>query len=378
MIWGWLHRHPLLADLGLGASLLAVTILSLAGHEQPVLRGMLALAATVPLLWRRRHPLAVLGLVAAVTVTMVALNAWFVPLQLAVALYTVAAASRRRFSVMLGIASIIAVGAAEATEPHVRPGDVAWRVVFVAAAWLLGDSIGSRRAYVKELEEKAERLEREQEAQARRAAAEEQARIARELHDIVAHALSVIAVQAAAAEDALEDEPSPAREPVTAIAAVARSALGDLRQVVGALREGAAELEPQPTIRQLGPLVERVRSAGLPVAFDITGDSRPLAAAVELSAYRIVQEALTNTLKHAGATQVRVLVRYGERLELEISDNGSGPINGAGNRASNGSSRGNGLIGMRERVTMLGGDLSAAPSLGGGFTVCAQIPIKSV
>ncbi|WP_310526738.1 histidine kinase [Nocardioides sp.] len=307
---------------------------------------------------------------------MVALNAWFVPLQLAVALYTVATTSRRRFAVLIGIASIIAVGAAEATESHVRPGDIAWRVVFLAAAWLLGDSIGSRRAYVHELEEKADRLEREQEAQARRAAAEEQARIARELHDIVAHALSVIAVQAAAAEDALEDEPSPAREPVAAIATVARSALGDLRRVVGALREGAAELEPQPTIRQLGPLVERVRSAGLPVALDITGDSRPLAAAVELSAYRIVQEALTNTLKHAGATQVRVLVRYGERLELEIRDNGSRPSNGASNGTGRGSPHGNGLIGMRERVTMLGGDLSATPSPGGGFVVRAQIPIE--
>ena len=373
VIWSWLHRHPLLADLGLSASLLAVTILSLTGHEQPVLRSTLALVATVPLLWRRRRPLAVLTLVAAITVTMVALNAWFVPLQLAVALYTVAASSRRRFAVVIGMASIVAVGAVQAAEPHVRPGDVAWRVVFLAAAWLLGDSIGSRRAYVHELEEKAERLEREQEAHVRRAAAEEQARIARELHDIVAHALSVIAVQAAAAEDALQDEPSPAREPVIAIATVARSALSDLRRVVGALREEAAGLEPQPTIRQLGPLVERVRSAGLPVALDVTGDSRPLAAAVELSAYRIVQEALTNTLKHAGATQARVLVRYGELLELEIRDNGTAIGNGTGN----GWAHGNGLIGMRERVMMLGGDLSAAPAMDGGFIVRAQIPIES-
>ena len=244
--------------------------------------------------------------------------------------------------------------------------------MFLAAAWLLGDSIGTRRAYVHELEEKAERLEREHEAQVRRAAAEEQARIAREIHDVVAHALAVIVVQASAAEDVLEDEPGPAREPVMAIAAAARSALGDLRRVVGALREGAAELEPQPTIGRLDPLVERVRRAGLPVELDIQGESRPLPAAVELSAYRIVQEALTNTLKHAGATHVRVLVRYGQRLELEVRDNGIKPSNGAGT----GNGNGNGLIGMRERVTMLGGDLSAAPGSDGGFIVRARIPIE--
>lgn len=370
MIWTWLRRHSVLADLGLGALLLAVTILSLTGHEQPVLRSALAFAATVPLLRRRRQPLTVLVLVAAVTVTMVALNAWFVPLQLAVALYTVAATSRPRFAVTSGIVSIVAVAGAEATEPHLRPGDVAWRVVFLAAAWLFGNSISSRRAYMHELEEKANRLEREHEAQTRRATAEEQARIARELHDIVAHSLSVIAVQAAAAEDALEDEPSPAREPLAAIATVARSALGDLRRVVGALREGAAELEPPPTIRHLGPLVERVRSTGLAVALDVEGDSRPLAAAVELSAYRIVQEALTNTLKHADATQVHVLVRYGEQLELEIHDNGP-------NRGSSpNNAGGNGIIGMSERATMLGGDLTAAPASDGGFTVRARFPIE--
>ena len=362
MLWNWLRRHPLLADVGLVALLLATTILMVSRSGQPVLWSVLAILETLPLIWRRSQPLVVLTLVAGATVTMVALDVWFLPLQLAVALYTVAATSQQRRAVasrIISVAAILAVGAAEATEPQLRPGDITWRVVFLAAAWLLGDSIGTRRSYVHELEEKAERLEREHEAQVRRAAAEEQARIAREIHDVVAHALAVIVVQASAAEDVLEDEPGPAREPVMAIAAAARSALGDLRRVVGALREGAAELEPQPTIGRLDPLVERVRRAGLPVELDIQGESRPLPAAVELSAYRIVQEALTNTLKHAGATHVRVLVRYGQRLELEVRDNGIKPSNGAGT----GNGNGNGLIGMRERVTMLGGDLRMNSSL---------------
>ncbi|MEO5851177.1 MAG: sensor histidine kinase [Nocardioides sp.] len=377
MLWNWLLRHPLLADVGAVALLLAATVPTISRSEEPVLWSVLAILETLPLIWRRYRPLTVLTLVAGATVTMVALNAWFLPLQLAVALYTVAVNSpqlRAVTSRIISVASILAVGAAEATEPYLRLGDITWRVVFLAAAWLLGDSIRSRRAYVHELEEKAERLEREHEAQVRRAAAEEQARIARELHDVVAHALAVIVVQASAAEDVLEDAPGPAREPVMAIAAAARSALGDLRRVVGALREGAADLEPQPTIGRLDPLVERVRRAGLPVELDIQGEPLLLPAAVELSAYRIVQEALTNTLKHAGATQVRVLVRYGERLELVVHDNGSNPTNGTGSRNGNG----NGLIGMRERVTMLGGDLSAAPGSDGGFIVRARIPIERV
>ena len=371
MIWTWLRRHPVHTDVGVVVLLLALTIFAVSRHDHPAVGIGLAIVETLPLLWRRHQPVAVVALVAGAAVAMVILGIWFLPFQLGIALYTVAAASQRRPALTSGIASILAVLAAQAAAPQLRPGDITWRVVFLAAAWLLGDSIGTRRAYMHELEEKAERLEREHKAQAGRAAAEEQARIGRELHDIVAHALSVIVVQAAAAEDALEDEPSPARGPVTAIGTAARSALGDLRRVVGALREGAAELEPQPTLGRLDPLVERVRSAGLPVALDIQGEPRPLPAAVELSAYRIVQEALTNTLKHAGATQVRILVRYGERLELEVHDNGSGPSNGASN------GNGNGLIGMRERVTMLGGDLTAAPASDGGFTVRARIPIES-
>ena len=368
MIWNWLRRHPLLADIGLVAVLLLATIAAASRHAHASVGIGLGVAETLPLLWRRRAPIAVAAMVTAMAVGMIALGVWLLPFQVAIALYTVAATAERRLAVVSGIVSIIAVAVAEVATPPVRFGDVTWRVVFLSAAWLLGDSIGSRRAYVSEIEAKAERLEREHEAEARRAAAEEQSRIAREIHDVVAHSLSVIVIQAAAADDALEDESSAVREPVRAIETAARSALGDLRRVLGVLRDEAAEYEPQPALAQLDPLVERVRGTGLPVEFEIEGESRQLPAAVELSAYRIVQEALTNTLKHAEATHAHVRVRYGEALELEIHDDGRGPSNGA--------IAGNGLIGMRERAAMLGGELSAAPAPGGGFVVHARIPIE--
>jgi signal transduction histidine kinase len=252
-----------------------------------------------------------------------------------------------------------------AATGYAQFGDSAARVVFLVAAWLLGDSIGSRRAYVREIEEKARRLEREREAEAQRMVAEEQSRIARELHDVVAHALSVIVVQAAAADDVFEVEPRRAREPIRAIELAARAALGDLRRVLGIIQDGA-EYEPQPGLARLDTLVEQVRATGLDVAVEYQGAPRPLPAAVDLSAYRIVQEALTNTLKHAGAEHATVSVRYGDELALEIRDDGSGGTDANG---------GSGLVGMRERVAMLGGRVDTGPRPDGGYLVSAQIPI---
>jgi signal transduction histidine kinase len=245
-------------------------------------------------------------------------------------------------------------------------GDSAARVVFLVAAWLLGDSVGSRRAYVREIEEKAERLEHERQTEARRAVAEEQARIARELHDVVAHALSVIIVQAGAAEDVFEKDPLRARQPIRSIDAAARSALADLRRVLGILQHGA-EYEPQPGLARLDRLVEQVRATGLDVAVEIAGSPRPLPAAIDLSAYRIVQEALTNALKHAHASRVDVRIRYGEALELDVRDDGRGSANGHG---------GSGLVGMRERVALLGGSIETGTGPSGGFRVAAALPLE--
>ena len=365
MIWNWLRRHPLLVDVGLVVVLLAATIVVATHNSHRTASIVLGTIETLPLLWRRQRPLAVVVVVTAAALAIVALDLRLLPFQLAVALYTLAAISGTRTARLTGVASIAAVTVALAATGYSQFGDSAARVVFLVAAWLLGDSIGSRRAYVREIEEKAGRLEREREAEAQRVVAEEQSRIARELHDVVAHALSVIVVQAAAADDVFEVEPRLAREPIRAIELAARAALGDLRRVLGIIQDGA-EYEPQPGLARLDSLVEQVRATGLDVALEFEGAARPLPAAVDLSAYRIVQEALTNTLKHAGAEHATVRVRYGDELALEIRDDGTGAADGNG---------GSGLVGMRERVAMLGGRVDTGPRPGGGYLVSAQIPI---
>jgi signal transduction histidine kinase len=367
MIWNWLRRHPLLVDLALVALLLFFTI-GVAAHRGPTGAEIpLGIAETLPLLWRRRQPLFVVVVVTAIALAMVATGVWLLPLQLAVALYTLATTRPSRDVRLAGIGAIVALTIALPISRSFEFGNGASRIVFLVAAWLLGDSVGSRRAYVREIEEKAERLERERESEARRAAAEEQARIARELHDVVAHALSVIVVQAGAADDVFEVDPGRAREPIRAIDSAARAALADLRRVLGILQHDAA-YEPQPGLHRLDRLLEQVRATGLQVALEVEGAERALPAAVDLSAYRIVQEALTNTLKHARADRVRVRVRYGEQLTLEIQDDGRGKVNG--------DAGGNGLIGMRERVALLGGSVATGAAPGGGYRVSAQIPIE--
>jgi signal transduction histidine kinase len=366
MIWSWLDRRPRLVDLSLVGFLLLVGVGAAVrdGHET-VAAVVLSVGEAAPLLWRRRWPLAVTAIVTGMAIVMITLGVWVLPLQLGVALYTLASLRDTREGQALGAAAIVAVAATVAVAGGFEFGAGAARVVFLTAAALLGRSIGSRRAYVHEIEQKAARLERERDSEARRAAAEEQARIARELHDVVAHALSVIIVQAGAADDAFDLNPERAREPIRAIDTAARSALGDLRRVLGIL-QGTASYEPQPGLAELDPLIDQVRATGLDVSLEIDGAPRPLSAAVGLSAFRIVQEALTNSLKHAAADHVRVKIRYGERLGLEIRDDG---------RGSGESSGGRGLVGMRERVALLGGVLTVGPEAGGGYRVSAEIPI---
>jgi signal transduction histidine kinase len=196
--------------------------------------------------------------------------------------------------------------------------------------------------------------------------AEEQARIARELHDVVAHALSVIVVQAGAAQEVFEVDPKRAEKPIGAIDTAARLALTDLRRVLGILHDETA-FEPQPGLDRLDGLINQVRATGLQVKFEVEGPLRPLSPAVDLSAYRIIQEALTNTLKHAAAEHAHVSVRYGSELRLEIRDDGHG--------AADGNYAGHGLTGMRERVAMLGGTVEAESPPTGGYLVTARIPL---
>jgi signal transduction histidine kinase len=247
-----------------------------------------------------------------------------------------------------------------------RPGAA---LVF-AIAWLVGREVRRRRREVTLLQERAARLEHDQEEQARAAVVEERGRIARELHDVVAHSVSVMVVQAQAGPHLL-GEPDQARGVFRSIESSGREALVELRRLLGILRTGDEELAigPQPGLSSLGSLVEQVREAGLPVELRVEGDPVQLPPGVDLSAYRIVQEALTNTLKHAGRAEAEVVVRYGpSALELEISDDGSGApasVNGSGH----------GLIGMRERVALYGGALEAGTRNGGGYAVRARLPL---
>jgi signal transduction histidine kinase len=366
MVWNWLRRHPYLVDVVLVLAL-AAGYVGHAGHAHEW-RGGIALAVlqVAPLLVRRRYPRAVL---AAVTVVFILQTAFFNPLPPVaslVAIYTVAANLPRYDSFVAA-----AIATAASTIALLGAGEFARLLpylVLLAASWVVGDNLGTRRAYTRALEERAERLEREQEAERARAVAEEQARIARELHDVIAHNVSVMVVQAAAANDVFESRPERAREALRAIEASGRSALAELRRLLGVVRDDGADFAPRPGLDRLDDLVARVRDAGLAVAVSVEGAPRTLPAGIDLSAYRVVQEALTNTLKHAQATRADVAVRYREHeLDVEVRDDGTGTGNGDGG--------GHGLIGMRERVTAYGGTLETGPANTGGFAVAARFPL---
>jgi signal transduction histidine kinase len=247
-----------------------------------------------------------------------------------------------------------------------RPG----ASLLFAGAWLVGREMRRRRRVLALLRERASLLEHEREERARAAVIAERGRIARELHDVVAHSVSVMVVLAQAGPRLL-GTPQEAGNAFRSIEASGREALVELRRLLGVLRTGDEQLAigPQPGLGSLDSLVEQVREAGLPVALRIEGDPAQLPPGVDLSAYRIVQEALTNTLKHAGPAEAEVTIRYGTSLlELEIRDNGSGApprVNGAGH----------GLIGMRERVALYGGELEAGTPDGGGYAVAARLPL---
>ena len=370
MIWNWLRQHSLLVDLGLVVLVGLPTILVATHHPRGTRSPgrSWSRSRTLPLLWRRQRPLAVLVAVTAVALVIIVAGIWFLPFQLAIALYTFAAYPPPRFARSIAVTSIVVVALALAgTGNYPYFGGSASRVVFLIAGWLLGDSIGSRRAYVHEVEEKAARLERERETVAGRVVAEEQARIARELHDVVAHALSVIVVQAGAAEEVFDLDPSRAQAPIRAIDTAARSALTDLRRVLGILHEDTT-YEPQPGLARLDGLIAQVRATGLEVALEIEGAPEELSPAVDLTAYRIVQEALTNALKHSAAERARVSIRYDKDLELQIRDDGHGAADG--NYAGHGPDRD-----ARAGAAMLGGVVEAESPTTGGYLVTVRIPL---
>jgi signal transduction histidine kinase len=348
-----------------------------AGHSVSVLAVILVTLTTAPVAMRRYRPLAVLAITvsAAVLVLILTSQAQF-PVGVLVALYTVASRCERPVSIRAAewVALPIIVAVIANNGPHV--GRVIPELAVFAIAWVLGDNIRTRRAYLAELEARAARLEREREERDQRAVSDERARIARELHDVIAHNVSVMVVQASAGEELFDTDPRRARESLAAVASTGRAALTELRRLLGVIRseeerEPTPAYAPQPGLDYLDELVRQVRETGLAVDLTVLGEPRELPEGVALCAYRIVQEALTNTLKHAEATQAQVSLRYvADALELQVTDDGRGapPVNGEGS--------GHGLVGMRERVALFGGELSARPRLDHGYEVRARIPLE--
>jgi signal transduction histidine kinase len=256
-----------------------------------------------------------------------------------------------------GVASVVAL------VPEARTSSEAvFSAVVVAGSWLVGDVVRQRQ-------QKVEMAEASREEWVRAAVADERVRIARELHDLVAHSVSLMGVQASAARLLLDDDPAKARQALASIETTARDSVGDLQRLLGILRTGDTEdLEPQPAVSDLAALADATRAAGLTVNIDIAGLPTHLAPGPSLAVYRIVQEALTNVLKHADATRADVRVAAtGDALEVEVADDGRG---GSLRRR-----HGHGLIGMRERATLYGGTLEAGRRSDGGFTVRARFPI---
>jgi signal transduction histidine kinase len=290
-------------------------------------------------------------------------------------LYTLAAHCPRRVSLgwlAVTFASTILILNVDGTSDNF--GSYASNFALLAAAWAVGDSLQSRRKYVSELEDRAARLEHEREEKARQAVADERARIARELHDVVAHHVSVMVVQAGGARRMIDQEPARSKEALETIEVTGRDALSEMRRLLGVLREqdeATDDLAPQPRVTDVAELVQSMRDSGLPVDLRVDGESPDLSPGIELSVYRIVQEALTNTLKHAGPARAEVRIRYtADGVEVEVRDDGRG----AAVASVNGS--GHGIVGMRERVALFGGELELGPRVGGGFRVSARLPVR--
>ncbi|MFF4909870.1 sensor histidine kinase [Streptomyces sp. NPDC001260] len=395
-LYDFLRRHPTGVDTFWAVFLFGISLVSEAGHGDT--RGTVSPALIVPIslllclviALRRRMPEKMLLLTIGLGVAQLALDVATMVADFAmlVIVYTVAVMGARwasRIGLAVGLSAATAAEIRWPVEHSSTLGHVAvvvFQTVPFALAWVLGDSIRTRRAYFAQLEERNARLEKEREAQAKVAVAAERARIARELHDVVAHNVSVMVVQADGAAYVLDTAPDQAKKALETISSTGRQALAEMRRLLGVLRTGehkeVGEYVPQPDVEQIDELIEQCRTSGLPVDFKVEGTPRPLPSGVELTAYRIVQEALTNTRKHGGpnaGASVR-LVYFDDGLGLLVEDDGKGAPHELYEEGG-ADGQGHGLIGMRERVGMVGGTLDAGPRPGGGFRISALLPLKS-
>lgn len=404
----WLCDHPLAFDAGLALGVLLCMICASFADPNHGANGpsfgtrtpgpfsvLLMVLGAAALVLRRRSPMAVLAATGALSAAEFVVIDPPAPVVMSavIALYTVASRTDRPTTWRVGLLTMTVLTAAAmffGSAPWYSQenlGVFAWTGMAAAA----GDAVRSRRAFVDAIRERAERAERTREEEARRRVAEERLRIARDLHDVVAHHIALVNVQAGVAAHVMDKRPDQAKEALAHVRDASRSALNELRATVGLLRQSGdpeAPTEPAPGLAVLGELVNTFRNAGLPVEVACTDPENPLPAAVDLAAYRVIQEALTNVRKHAGTdakAEVSV-VRVGATVEITVLDNGRGRARAgersltderAGRAAGDADGGGHGLIGMRERVTAFGGTLTAGPRYGGGFRVHAILPVKA-
>ncbi|MDO0926440.1 sensor histidine kinase [Streptomyces sp. TG1A-8] len=395
-LYDFLRRHPAWVDSFWAVVLCGISGASVIGasrgpeHHMPVAAGLSVSAVLCVVVALRRlfpEPMLLLALASGLAQLVLDVEMTVADFAMLVITYTVATVGARWASRLALGAGLCAAPLAQVRWPVEDTGFLGqvaiavFQTVPFALAWVLGDSMRTRRAYFAQLEERAARLEKEREAQSKVAVAAERARIARELHDVVAHNVSVMVVQADGAAYVLDAAPDQARKALETISSTGRQALAEMRRLLGVLRTGehqeGGEYVPQPDVEQIDDLVEQCRSSGLPVDFKVEGTPRPLPSGVELTAYRIVQEALTNTRKHGGpnaGASVR-LVYFDDGLGLLVEDDGEGAPHELYEEGG-ADGRGHGLIGMRERVGMVGGTLDAGPRPGGGFRISALLPLK--
>jgi signal transduction histidine kinase len=398
-----LGAHPLAVDAFIAFGLTGLSLATIAGGARDLgsydpLSLVLLVLQTMPLIMRRRWPLAVFIVCFGATMAHAALarEQLSTTLGFLVALFTVGEREDRRTSGIVALVAAVIVGVLIGSRVPLPAGlsGLVQTELAILATWVLGTWSRDRLLRLETAEQRATRLELDREERDRQAVAEERERIARELHDVVTHHVSVIVIQAGAAERAMDKRPADARAAIEAIDRTARQALTDMRRMLGILGRaapaggasgdaegGGDDLAPMPGLDRLGDLLERVRAAGTPVELSITGDRRPLDPGVELSAYRIIQEALTNALRHAPGARARVEVGYGPSLlEIRVDDDGPGRSQGRATGAwapSGEAGSGHGLIGMRERVAVFGGEFEAGPTER-GFRVSARLPLRGI
>src|SRR5947209_10338624 len=363
--------------VGVGMTVAVELELALSDRATPA-RGAAALLITVPLVFRLRFPVAVLALVVVGAAVGAALGAKpvtgpiFPVIAVLLALYGVGSRAR---GVRLAAGAAVSFGglvAASLLASRDFGASLAIAILVTAAGLVVGGALGVLRFESDLFAERASELERERDARARVAVADERRRIARELHDVIGHSISVMGVQAGAVRSVLRDDQRREREALLAVERTGRQAVGEMRRLIGLLRpqEDAAG-DPPPSLRRVEQLVSTMRDAGLAVRLSVRGDRSALPPGVDLAGYRIFQEALTNALKHAPDAHVEATVTCsGEALELEVIDDG------AATRAMEGNHVGHGLVGMRERASLYGGELVAGPRPAGGFEVRARIPLE--